>query len=235
MLYQDDSYLKEYEAEVIEVNNDKYIVLNDTIFYPNAGGQPYDTGLMIKNGEEYKVIYVGKFDGKISHEVDNPGLKIGDRVRCVIDWERRYTLMRYHTAAHVLSKVIFNETGAVTSGNQLGVDGSRIDFTLEGFDRNKVQGWIDQANEIIAKKIPVKIEQIPREEALKIPDFIRTKANLVQDIKILRIVKIEGFDIQACGGTHLKNLVEIGRIELVKVDNKGKDNRRIYFRLKDNV
>ncbi|MEM4244771.1 MAG: alanyl-tRNA editing protein AlaXM [Candidatus Nanoarchaeia archaeon] len=235
MLYQDDSYLKECEAEVVEVNNEKYIVLNDTIFYPNAGGQPHDTGVMIKDGEEYKVVYVGKFDGKVSHEVDRAGLKKGDKVKCVIEWEKRYKLMRYHTAAHVLSKVIFNETGAVTSGNQLGVAESRIDFTLQEFDRSKVQEWIDKTNEVIAKNLPIKIEQIPREEALKIPDFIRTKANLLQDIPILRVVNIEGFDMQACGGTHVKNLGEIVGIELVKVDNKGKDNRRIYFRLKDKI
>ncbi|MEM4267056.1 MAG: alanyl-tRNA editing protein AlaX, partial [Candidatus Nanoarchaeia archaeon] len=125
--------------------------------------------------------------------------------------------------------------GAVTSGNQLGVAESRIDFTLQEFDRSKVQEWIDKTNEVIAKNLPIKIEQIPREEALKIPDFIRTKANLLQDIPILRVVNIEGFDMQACGGTHVKNLGEIVGIELVKVDNKGKDNRRIYFRLKDKI
>jgi len=233
MQYQEDSYLREFESTVDEVNNEKYIVLNDTIFYPNTGGQPCDTGSMIKEGEEYKVVFVGKFDGKVSHEVDKLGLKAGDQVKCIIDWERRYTLMKYHTAAHVLSKIIFKEAGAITSGNQLGVDGSRIDFTLEKFDKDKVQDWIDKTNEILEKKIPVKIEQMPREDALKIPDFIRTKANLLQDIPILRIVNIEGFDMQACGGTHVKNLGEIGRIELIKTENKGKDNRRIYFKLKN--
>ncbi|MFH1332368.1 MAG: alanyl-tRNA editing protein AlaXM [archaeon] len=233
LLYFNDSYLREFEATVLEVNNNKYIILDKTAFYYGTGGQPYDTGSMIKEGEEYKVVFVGKFDGKVSHGVDRPGLKAGDKVKCVIDWQRRYTLMKYHTAAHILSKIIFTEAGAVTSGNQLGIDGSRIDFTLEKFDKEKVQGWIDETNEIIEKKLPVKIEQMPREEALKIPDFIRTKANLLQDIPVLRIVNIEGFDMQACGGTHVKNLGEIGQIELVKTENKGKDNRRIYFKLKN--
>lgn len=233
MKYQEDSYLKEFETTVEEVNNEKYVVLNDTIFYPNMGGQPNDTGSMTKDGEEYKVVYVGKFDDKISHEVDKPGLKAGDKVRCIIDWEKRYKLMKYHTAAHILSKIIFKEAGAVTSGNQLGIDGSRIDFTLEQFDRGKVQGWMDETNEIIEKKIPVKIEAMKREEALKIEDFIRTKADLLQKIDVLRIVNIEGFDMQACGGTHVRNTGEIGRIELVKTENKGKDNRRIYFKLRD--
>ncbi|MFH1210343.1 MAG: alanyl-tRNA editing protein AlaXM [archaeon] len=233
MLYQEDSYMKEFEAEVAEVNNGKYIVLNDTIFYPNMGGQPNDTGVMIKDGEEYKVVYVGKFDGKISHEVDKEGLKAGDKVKGKIDWERRYTLMRHHTAAHVFTKVIFNETGALISGNQLGLDVSRIDFALETFDKENVQKWIDKTNELIEKKIPVKIEYIPREEALKIENFVRTMADLLQKIDVLRVVNIEGFDKQACGGTHVKNLGEIVGIELVRTENKGKNNRRIYFKLKE--
>jgi misacylated tRNA(Ala) deacylase len=233
MLYQDDSYAKEFEATVQELNNGKYIVLDDTAFYAQAGGQPHDTGTMTKDGEEYKVVYVGKFDGKISHEVNKEGLKAGDRIKGRIDWERRYKLMRYHTAAHILSKVIFNETGALISGNQLGVDVSRIDFSLETFDKEQVQKWIDKTNELIEKKIPVKIEAIPREEALKIENFVRTMADLLQKIDILRVVNIEGFDKQACGGTHVKNLGEIIGIELVKTENKGKNNRRIYFKLKE--
>jgi misacylated tRNA(Ala) deacylase len=235
MIYQDDSYQKEFETEVVEVNSGKYVILNDTAFYPNAGGQPNDTGMIIKNSEEYKVVYVGKFDGKISHEVEKEGLKVGDKIKGKIDWEKRYKLMRYHTAAHVFTKVIFNETGALISGNQLGVDVSRIDFSLEKFDKELVQKWIDETNKVIEQKIPVKIELIPREEALKIENFVRTMADLLQKIDVLRVVNIEGFDKQACGGTHIKNLGEIIGIELVKTENKGKNNRRIYFRLKESI
>lgn len=233
MLYQDDSYAKEFESTVREVNNGKYIVLDDTAFYPNAGGQPYDTGTVTKDEEVYKVVYVGKFDGKISHEVDHEGLKVGDKIKGKIDWERRYKLMRYHTAAHVFTKIIFNETGALISGNQLGVDMSRIDFSLETFDKGQVGKWIDETNKLIEKKIPVKVEAIPREEALKIENFVRTMADLLQKIDVLRVINIEGFDKQACGGTHVKNLGEIIGIELVKTENKGKNNRRIYFKLKE--
>ncbi|MBW3003596.1 alanyl-tRNA editing protein [Candidatus Woesearchaeota archaeon] len=231
-LYFDDCYLKEFDATVKSVKDGKFVVLDNTAFYPNMGGQPNDTGVMIKGGEEFKVVFVGKFDGEISHEVDHEGLVVGDSVHCVIDWERRYTLMKYHTAAHILSKVIYNETGAVTSGNQLGLDRSRIDFTLQEFDKDKVQGWIDKANEIIAKGAPVKIHFLTREEAMKIPDFIRTYKDLLpKGVEILRVINIEDFDQQACGGTHLKNISEIGKIELVKIENKGKGNRRVYFRL----
>ena len=108
LLYLDNSYLKEFEAVVEYVNDDKYIILDQTAFYPSSGGQPNDTGTMICNGEEYNVVYVTKIDGKVSHEVDKPGLKIGDKIKGVINWERRYKLMRMHTAAHVLNAIFFN-------------------------------------------------------------------------------------------------------------------------------
>lgn len=233
-LYLTDCYLKEFDAVVESVESGKYIVLDKTAFYPNAGGQPYDTGIMkrISDGQEFKVIYVGKFGGEISHEVDKEGLKKGDIIKGKIDWERRYRLMRSHTAAHVISKVIHNDSGALMSGNQLGLEKSRIDFTLENFDREKVEEWVKKANEIIKEKRKVKIKFMPREEALKIKDFVRTYKDLIpQGVKELRVIEIEGFDQQACGGTHLKNISEIGKIQLVKIKNKGKHHRRIYFKL----
>ncbi|MEA3429864.1 MAG: alanyl-tRNA editing protein AlaXM [Nanoarchaeota archaeon] len=233
-LYFEDCYLQEFDAKVVSVKDGKFIVLDNTAFYPNMGGQPNDTGIMIKDGEEFKIVFVGKFSGEISHEVDHEGLKEGDSVHCKIDWDRRYTLMRCHTAAHVLSKVIYNETGALTSGNQLGLERSRIDFTLQEFDKEKVRGWIDKANSVIEASGEVKIQFLSRDEAVNISDFIRTNKDLLpKGVNELRIVNIEGFDQQACGGTHLKNIKEIGKIELVKIDNKGKGNRRIYFRLAD--
>jgi len=227
-LYLKDCYLKEWKTKVVSADK-KFIVLEDTAFYPNAGGQPFDTGVMKTGGKEFRVVFVGKFDGKISHEVDQEGLKEGDEVECQIDWDRRYRHMRMHTAAHVLTKVIFKESGAVISGNQLGEEKSRIDFNLEDFDKEKVQGWIDEANGVISEGRDVKLDFMPREEALKIPDFVRTMADLIQKIDVLRVINIEDFDKQACGGTHLKNIKEIGKIKLLKTDNKGKNNRRIYY------
>ena len=231
-LYLKDCYLREWKARVKKAKG-KFIVLDDTGFYPASGGQPWDEGTMkrVSDGKIFRVVYVGKFSGDISHEVDQEGLNPGDEVECQLDWDRRYLLMRHHTAAHVLSKVIFNETGALISGNQLGTDRSRIDFTLDVFEKDKVQGWIDKTNELIKEERGVKVEFIPREEALKIKDFIRTEADLLQKIDVLRVIHIEGFDKQACGGTHLKNLKEIGKITLVKADNKGKNNRRVYYKV----
>lgn len=231
-LYLQDCYLKEWNTEVKSVNK-KFIVLDKTAFYPNAGGQPYDTGTMTIGGTEYKVVYVGKFGGNISHEVDKEGLKPGDKVHCKIDWERRYTLMKMHTAAHIFSRVIHEDSGAHTSGNQLGLDKSRIDFTLETFDREKIPGWFEKTNEVIKKNLPVKKSFMNREEASKLEGFAAVSPHLVQNFETLRVVDIEGFDTQPCGGTHLDSTGEIGAIEFVKAENKGRNNRRIYYKLKE--
>ena len=233
----EDNYLKEFDAVVESVKDDKFIALNQTAFYPNAGGQPFDTGTMkTEDGKEYEVVFVGKFDNKISHEVDNkenPPLNENDKVHCAIDWERRYMLMRMHTAAHILSRVLHQKTGAVTSGNQLGIDRSRIDFTLDDFDREKILECVKISNEIIAKKIPVKKSFITREEAFKLPGFAKVSPHLVKGFDTLRVVDIENVDTQPCGGTHLNNIEEIGKIEFVKAENKGKNNRRVYYTVKE--
>ncbi len=231
-LYLRDNYLRSWKTRVKSAK-EKFIVLEDSAFYPGAGGQPWDTGTMkrVSDSKAFKVVYVGKFSGEISHEVDQEGLKAGDDVECEVDWERRYLFMRYHTAAHVLSKIIFNETGAVISGNQLGADKSRIDFTLEEFDRERIAECVEKANEVIKEKRVVRTEFLPREEAMKIPDFARVNPDLIQKIDTLRVINIEGFDQQPCGGTHLRNIGEVGKIKLIKTDNKGKSNRRVYFSL----
>lgn len=228
-MYMKDSYVKEFEADIESVKDDKYIVLDKTYFYPNGGGQPFDTGVMIANNEEYPVVFVGKFDGKISHEVSRPGLKAGDKVSGKIDWNRRYRLMRMHTAAHIIDAVLYNEAKALCTGNQLGLDKSRIDFSLDVLDRDKIQQYIDMANEWVQKAVDVKIYFLPREEALKIQGIVKLAAVMPPEVKELRIVEIPGIDIQADGGTQVKNTSEIGKISLVSVENKGKNNRRMYY------
>ena len=231
-LYLNDSYLKECESTVISVKDGKYVVLDKTIFYPKSGGQPWDTGKMLRGNDEFKVVYVGKFGGKISHEVEGQGLKEGDKVRCVIDWDRRYALMRYHTAAHVLASIVNRRTGALITGNQLGEDKTRFDFSLENFDRSMINGAVEEANDILGKDIELKTYSLPREEAMKIPGIVKLAGALPPDIKELRIVEIPGVDIQADGGTHVRNVNEVGKIEILECVNKGKSNRRVYFKLK---
>ena len=230
-LYMNDSYLKEFEAVVKSVKDDKYIVLSQSAFYPQGGGQPFDTGAMLTDGQDYPVVFVGKFEGKISHEVGKSGLMTGDHVKCSIDWDRRYRLMRMHTAAHIIDAVLYNDAKALCTGNQLGSDKSRIDFSLDVLDRDKIQQYIDMANEWVKKAIDVKIYFLPREEALKIPGVVKLAAVMPPEVKELRIVEIPGIDIQADGGTQVENTSEIGKISLVSVENKGKNNRRMYYSL----
>ncbi len=230
-LYMNDSYLKEFDAKVVSVKDDKYVVLDQTAFYPNSGGQPYDTGKMVRGDEEFPVVFVGKFSGQISHEVGKPGLKEGDSVHCMIDWERRYKLMRMHTTAHIISTLINKETGAMITGNQLGLDQSRIDFSLEDFDREAFSNYIKLANEVVSRKLDVTATSMPRSEVEANPELCKLAKGLPPGIETLRMVKIGDVDIQPDGGTHVKNTSEIGKIELVKLENKGKNNRRLYFAL----
>jgi len=230
-LFLVDSYLKESEANVVSVNDGKYVVLDQTIFYPKGGGQPHDTGKMIKGNEVYNVVYVGKFSGEVSHEVDHAGLQPGDKVRCVLNWERRYKLMRSHTAAHVLASLLNQGTGALITGNQLEEDHVRFDFSLEEFDRSVLEAYLEKANKLFGTDVPVKWYDLPREEAMKIPGVVKMAAAFPPDLPVLRIVEIVGVDKQADGGTHVKNLREVGQVQLLKTENKGKNNRRIYFKL----
>ena len=241
-LYFLDCYLREFEATVEKVTDDKYVVLDRTAFYPESGGQPNDTGKLIRDrdGAEFEVVYVGKFNGDISHEITPAGenaasgLKAGDRVKGVIDWDRRYRHMRMHTATHVIANVIEKEAGAQITGNQLGLDQSRVDFSLEAFDRDKFAEYEKIANELIAQNHPVNFYLVSREEAEEKLSRLTTLAKgFSEEIKEVRLVEIEGITIEACGGSHLKNTGEIKGIKIEKLQNKGKSNRRMYFTLLD--
>jgi len=229
-LFLDDSYIKECDSTVISVN-DKYVALDRTIFYPKGGGQPHDVGKILRANDRFDVVYSGKFSGEISHEVDKPGLAPNDKVHCILDWDRRYRLMRSHTAAHTLASIMWKDTGALITGNQLDIDKIRFDFNLENFDRETFQGLIEKANRLFETDTPVRWYELPREEALKIPGVVKMAGAFPPEIARLRIVEIEGVDRQADGGTHVKNLKEVGRIEFLKAENKGKNNRRVYFSL----
>lgn len=231
-LYMNDSYLKKWDANVISVKEDKYILLDKTAFYPKGGGQPWDEGFITRNGEKFRVVYVGKFSGEISHEVDKPGLKEGDNVSCELDWERRYTYMRYHTACHLISNILYHRADAKITGNQIELDKSRMDFSMEDYSPEKLKSFIDEANEIIKKNLPITIDYMSREEVQQNPELARLAIGLPQDINEFRIVRIGDLDEQVDGGTHIKQLQEIGTIELSKTVNKGAQNRRMYFILK---
>lgn len=233
LFYMEDSYQKECNSRVISVSQDKYIILDNTIFYPNSGGVEWDTGKMIRQSDnkEFKVVFVGKFSGEISHEVNAQGLKQGDEVKCILDWDRRYLLMRYHTAAHILCGFFAKEAGALITGNQLTTEKGRIDFSLDNFDRETIDKMVFKSNDLIAKDLPVEVYYKPRDEALKDPNMVKLANAMPPEVKDLRIVDIKGFDYQADGGCHVKSLKEVGKIEFLKAENKGKANRRVYFKL----
>lgn len=228
-IYMDDCYVKEFDAVVESVKDDKYVVLNQTAFYPLGGGVAYDTGSILRNGEEFPVAYVGKFDNIISHEVSKTGLKIGDKVVGKINWERRYKLMRLHTTAHLLASIFHSKSNALITGGQIEPERGRMDFSLENFDRQLIDEYCKIANEIVQKDLAVSISYMKREEALKMTDMVKLANKMPPDVGTLRIVEIKGVDRQADGGCHVKSTKEIGTIEILKVENKGKDNRRVYY------
>lgn len=231
-LYLEDSYMRECDATVVSVKDDKFVVLDQTIFYPRGGGQPHDTGRMLRGGEMFDVVFVGKFSGEVSHEVDRAGLNAGDRVHCILDWERRHKLMRSHTAAHVFASMLCNGTGALVTGNQLEVDKVRFDFSLDKFEPQVLVEYVAKANEQFRTDTPVKWYELPRDEALSIPGVVKMAEAFPPDLPRLRIVEVVGVDRQADGGTHVRSLKEVGQIEVLKTENKGKNNRRVYFVLK---
>ena len=217
-LYLTDSYLKEWDTEIKSVKDEKFIVLNETAFYPASGGQPFDTGTIVResDNEEFKVVCVGKSDSGISHEVDREGLKQGDKVKCVLDWERRYKFMKSHTATHLLSEVIFRENKALVTGGQLDLDKCRMDFAIDNYDLEKVKSWVDKTNEIIKKDLKVSVEFMPRKDAMKLPQVSKLAKGLPETLKEIRMVNIGDFDVQADGGTHVKSTNEIKGIEFIK-------------------
>lgn len=231
-IYLHDSYAKEFSAAVISADG-KQVVLSDTAFYPTGGGQPHDTGTLECNGETFNVADVSKNGEIIFHHVDREGLKPGDDVRGIINWERRHRLMRMHTAAHIISAVINMQTKALITGNQLGLDKSRIDFSLEHLDKDAIAGYVAEANNIASSGIKIKTYFLPREEAMKLERFTLLSKEWPHDFKDLRIVEIGDIDTQADGGTHVSNTMEIGKIVLKKIENKGKNNRRIEYLLED--
>ena len=228
LLYLKDCYVKEFDAAVTNVEGNN-VELDRTAFYPESGGQLSDQGTL--NGK--RVLHVRKDQGKAVHELEEGhGLKKSDKVRGKIDWDKRYRMMRMHTAAHVLSKVVWDWLGGEISGGQLGLEESRDDYTIPEFDKQKLEQAVEKANQLIQKGAEVSFEFMPRSEADKEPDLIRTKVNLIPpSVKTIRVVRIEGVEMQACAGTHVKNIKEIGRIMVTRFQNKGKNNRRLYFAL----
>jgi len=226
-LYHTDAYLKEFDAVVTAVEG-QAVALDRTAFYPAGGGQPHDTGLLTAGAHTWHVTKVRKAGPEVWHELDGEAPALGARLHGVIDWGRRYQLMRTHTAMHVLCGVIFRDYGAsVTGGNMEPLKG-RMDFEFETMRQELVKEIEEKINVEIAAGRAVKVKILPRAEAFAIPDLIRTKINLLPEgITEVRTVEIEGLDLQADGGTHVANTREVGHIRVTDYKSKGKINKRI--------
>ena len=228
LLYLKDCYLKEFDAKVVEAQGNR-VVLDRTAFYVLGGGQPADTGKLLRGNEEFKVLDVRREAGKVWHILDREGLQAGDEVKGVIDWERRYKLMRMHTAAHILTIAVQELfPNALVTGGQIDLEESRDDYNLPELNEEIVRKIEEKANEIVNAALPVEIKELPREEAFKIPQLFKLRGVLPPSLPKIRFTKIAN-DVNACGGTHVKNTKEVGRIKITRTKSKGKDNKRIYF------
>jgi misacylated tRNA(Ala) deacylase len=231
LLYQTDSYLREFEAQVTAVDG-KRVALDRTAFYPAGGGQPSDTGTLSWDGGQALVVKVKKEGDAVWHTVEGELPPVGAPVKGILDWEHRYRLMRTHTALHVLCGVIWRDYGASVTGGNMEPLKARMDFELEHMTTDFANEVENKVNEEVAAARPIKISILPREQAFQIPDLIRTKINLLPPaIQQVRVVEIEGLDMQADGGTHVANTKEVGRIRVVGHTSKGRINKRLRIEL----
>ncbi len=237
-LYHDDSYLRQFDAQVVAVA-ERAVALDRTAFYPGGGGQMADHGALIVDGRRLPLARLRKEGEIIWHELapeagDPPA--VGQRVAGEIDWPFRYHMMRTHTALHLLCGLIFTNYGAQVTGGQMYPDHARMDFAMEGFSPALVADIEASVNQAVRERHPIKVYQLPRAEAMQIPDLIRTKINLLPpDIQQIRIVEIVGVDLQADGGTHVRQTGEVGGVRVIKTENKGKLNKRMEIALVDEL
>jgi misacylated tRNA(Ala) deacylase len=226
-----DAYCRSTDAVITEVLEGA-VVLDRTVFYPRGGGQPGDTGVLQTATGEIEVLDTFKKGGKLLHGIGRGNLEPGASVRAVIDWERRYMLMRTHTALHALSAVIWRDFDAKVTGGNMEPGSARMDFELDAISVDFGREVERVLNDELEKHLPVYVHFLAREAALADPDLIRTKVNLLPDfIDPIRVIEIEGLDKQADGGTHVASTAEVGRVSVVKTESKGKANKRIRIEL----
>ncbi len=227
LMYQLDSYMKEFEARVAAVFPEQNAVaLDRTAFYPGGGGQPHDLGTL----DGLPVVKVRKAGEDVLHILEGTLPSVGAQVHGALDWERRYKLMRTHTAMHILCGTVFRDYGAQVTGGDMEPLKGRMDFEFERLQKELV-GTIEAAvNREVQAGREVRGGILPREQAFQIPDLIRTKINLLPEgIRQVRTVEIVGLDLQADGGTHVRNTSEVGQIRVADYKSKGAINKRIYI------
>jgi len=232
-IFSRDAYQASTDATVVEVRDDG-TVLDRTVFYARGGGQPGDTGVLRWDGGEVRVADTVKSAGEILHVLEEGAVPppVGTAVVAEIDWARRHTLMRTHTALHALSGIVFTDYGAKVTGGNMEPGVARMDFELDGISQEFGHEVEQRLNARLAEDVPVLVHFLPREEALADPDLIRTKVSLIPaSVDPIRVIDITGIDKQADGGTHVASSGEVGRVKVVKTESKGKANKRIRIQL----
>lgn len=233
-LFSVDAYAGTCEAIVTEVDADG-VVLDRTVFYARSGGQPGDTGVLRWDGGEARVADTLKEHGRLVHVVEDVAPPVGTAVVAEIDWDRRHVLMRTHTALHALSGIVFRDYGARVTGSNMELGGvARMDFELATISPEFGREVEEKLNAELAADRPVHVSFLPRDDALADPELIRTKVSLIPPaVDPIRVIDIEGLDKQADGGTHVRSTAEVGRVRVVKTDNKGKGFKRMRIELAD--
>lgn len=226
-----NSYATEIEASVVAVL-DEGIVLDRTVFYARGGGQPGDTGTLAGEFGEVSVVDTFRMKGDPVHKFEGKPPSVGDRVTATIDWDRRYLLMRTHTALHALTAIIYRDFGAKVTGGDMKPGTARMDFELSSISREFAEDVARTLNEELRKNYETAIRFMDRETAFADPDLIRTKVNLLPDfLQTIRVVDIVGLDKQADGGTHVHSTSEVGQIRVLKTESKGKANKRMRIEI----
>lgn len=229
LLYMKDiegNYIKEFEAEVVK-KGENYVVLDRSAFYPLGGGQPSDKGIIKWGGKVSKVSEVLKKD-VIRHVID--GEIPEGRVVGTIDWDRRYAHMRMHTAQHIISDVVYDLFKARTVGNQIYAEKSRVDFCPISLTEEDLQSIQEECDKVISRHLQVKVSELERNELEAMVEKERYNLDLLpKAVRRLRVVEISNFDICPCAGTHVRDTGEIGKLKIIKKENKGKDTQRIIY------
>ncbi len=228
----ESNYIKEFDA-IVTKNKKDYVTLDKTAFYPKGGGQPSDTGTISWSNKTSKIKEVIKKGSAIKHIIEGEKPEVGAKIHAEIDWDKRYSHMKMHTAQHILSGIIFDDYNARTVGNQIHADYSRVDFKPITFSEEDLEKIKKKFNKIVSKESSITIYEENRETLEKRVNTERANLDLLPKfIKKLRIVEIKEFDICPCAGTHVKNTGEIPEIDKIKRETKGKDTDRIIYSLK---
>jgi misacylated tRNA(Ala) deacylase len=230
-----DPTLREWECTVVGVDPERGIVLDRSAFYPGGGGQPPDHGVLIWGGVQTRIVGTIKGDDLYLVPADgDPVPPAGTAVTGAVEDARRTLLMRTHSGLHVLGGVVFRDFGALVTGGNMEPGEARMDFNLPELPEGFKATIEERVNAEVTADRAVEVRVLPRAEALAIPDIIRTQTNLIPpDETEVRIVDITGLDTQADGGTHVASTRQIGRVQVTKVENKGRQNRRVRVKIVD--